>query len=371
MGLWDRLTSELVDIVEWLDDNREVMVHRYDRRNNEIKYGAKLIVREGQAAVVIKEGRAQIHVSKETFEAGDIFPPGTYTLDTNNLPILSTLQGWKYGFESPFKAEVYFINTTRFTNQKWGTSNPIMLRDPEFGPVRLRAFGSYSLRVAQPLQFLREVVGASGHFTTEDIANELRNLLLTQFTDCLGESKIPVLDLASNYDDLGKFVVQRIQADFGAYGLELANFLVNSISLPPEVSTALDKRSSMGILGNLQQYTQYQAAQALEKAGNAPGGALNDAMALGAGLAMAQQAQQTFNQSMPPPLPTLAYHVAIRGQNAGPFDMNALQQQVRAGTLARDTLVWKTGMADWIAAGHVAELAELFAAVPPPLPPGA
>jgi len=373
VGFWDAFTSQFIDIIEWIDDDRNVIVHRYDRKNNEIKYGAKLIVREGQSAVFINEGQAQIHVSKQTFEAGDSFPPGTYTLTTQNLPILSTLKGWKYGFESPFKAEVYFISTTRFTDQKWGTPNPIMLRDPEFGPVRLRAFGAYSLRVKDAMTFLREIVGTTGRFTTEDIAAQLRHLIITQFTDCLGESKIPVLDLAANYEELGKFVTQRIGPEFGEYGLELDKFLVSNISLPPAVTEALDKRSSMGILGDLNRYAQYQAAEAIEKAAANPGMA-SDGFAMGAGLAMGQQMQNAFNaphasSAPPPPPPQVLFHVAQNGQTIGPYDLGTLQQQVRSGTLTRASLVWKQGMAGWMPAGEVAELGGLFAAIPPPLPP--
>jgi membrane protease subunit (stomatin/prohibitin family) len=154
MGLWDKLRGELIDIIEWLDPSNDTMVYRFERRGNEIKYGAKLTVREGQAAVFVNEG-----------QIADVFPPGMYTLETSNLPIVSTLQGWKYGFESPFKAEVYFCSTRRFTDLKWGTKNPVMLRDPEFGPIRLRAFGAYAMRVSDPGTFIKEIVGTDGHFT--------------------------------------------------------------------------------------------------------------------------------------------------------------------------------------------------------------
>lgn len=377
MGLWDMLSSQLIDIIEWMDDDRDVIVHRFDRKDNEIKNGAKLIVREGQEAVFIKAGQSQIHVSKDTFEAGDKFPPGTHTLSTDNLPVLSTLNGWKYGFSSPFKAEVYFVSTTRFTDQKWGTPNPIMLRDPEFGPVRLRAFGAYSLRVSDSIKFLREIVGTTGRFTTEDIGAQLRNLIITQFTDCLGECKIPVLDLAANYDELGKFVAERIGPDFADYGLELNKFLVSNISLPPAVSEALDKRSSMGILGDLNRYTQFQAAEAMEKAAANPGGGAGEGFAMGAGLAMAQQMQNAFNQpaqassAPPPPPPQAVFHVAVNGQTTGPFDMSALHQQAQSGQLTRASMVWKQGMAGWTQAGDVAELSSLFAMMPPPPPPAA
>ncbi len=387
MGFWDSLKGEFIDIIEWLDDSRDTMVYRFPRHDNEIKYGAKLVVREGQVAIFLNEGRIS-QPKPETwnvmdFKQGDVFEPGTYTLETKNLPILSTLQGWKYGFDSPFKAEVYFVNTRTFTNQKWGTPNPIMLRDPEFGPVRLRAFGTYTLKIKDPVRFLREIVGTDGHFTTDGITDELRNMIITRFTDVLGESKIPVLDLAANHDELGEFVANRIRPEFLEYGLELGKFYVSNVSLPPAVQEAMDKRSSMGVLGDLSKYAQYQAAEAMTKAAENPSGMAGAGMAMGAGFGMAEQMRQAFNQPQqqapnpgggggaPPPLPQqAAFHVAINGQASGPHDMNALQQMAQGGQLTRDTLVWKQGMAQWTAASQVPELNNLFGAVPPPLPPG-
>ena len=366
MGLWDSIKGELIDIIEWTDDSPDTLVYRFERHDNEIKHGAKLVVREGQQAVFINEGKL-----------ADVFPPGTYTLTTQNLPILSTLKGWKYGFDSPFKAEVYFVSTRQYTDQKWGTKNPIMLRDPEFGPVRLRAFGTYAVRVTDPAQFLREVVGTSGHFTTDGITSQLRNLIVSRFTDVLGESKLAVLDLAANYDELGDFIRERIKPDFDQYGMDLTSLLVENISLPPAVEEALDKRSSMGVIGNLGAYTQYQAAQAMEKAAENPGGTAGGGMGMGMGFAMANQMGQAMAQQHnvgggPPPIPQQnSYHVAVGGQQQGPYDMQTLQQQAQQGTLTRDTLVWKQGMAQWTKAGEVSELQSIFGAVPPPLPPDA
>ncbi len=378
MGLFDFIRGELIDIIQWLDDSSDTMVYRFERKDNEIKYGAKLVVREGQVAVFVNEGEAQRHVDQVLFEPADAFEPGTYTLETKNVPILSKLKGWKYGFESPFKAEVYFFNTTRFTNQKWGTPNPIMLRDPEFGPVRLRAFGTYSLKIKDAPKFLKEIVGTKGRFQIDGIADQLRSNIVTRFTDVLGENRIPVLDLAANYDELGKFVMSRIGGEFEEYGLQLTQLLINNISLPPAVEEALDKRSSMGIIGNLGQYAQYQAAEAMTKAAENPNGMAGAGVGMGAGFAMAEQMRTMFNQPTPqaappvapPPLPTaVSYHVAQGGQTGGPFDLNALRLQVQNGQLQRDTLVWKQGMAQWTAAAQVPDLAPLFAALPPPLPP--
>jgi membrane protease subunit (stomatin/prohibitin family) len=377
MTLWKKLTGEFIDIIEWPDDSGETLIYRFPRHANEIKYGAQLIVREGQMAIFINEGRLE-QPRPQTwnvmeFEGGaDVFTPGRYVLETKNLPILSTLQGWKHGFSSPFKAEVYFIKSTRFLDQKWGTPNPIMLRDAEFGPIRLRAFGSYSLKILDPVRFLREVSGAGAKFTLADIGGQLRSLIITRFTDVLGESRIPALDLAANYDELGHFVTTRIGPDFKEYGLELTQLLVTNISLPEAVQEAMDKRTSMGVLGNLAQYTQYQAAEALGKAAEQPGGLAAAGMGMGAGMAMGAHMQQAFAappSAAPPPLPQAdLFHVAINGQAQGPYDKTALQSMIQNGTLTRDTLVWKQGMAEWLAAAQTPELAALFSA-PPPLPP--
>jgi membrane protease subunit (stomatin/prohibitin family) len=287
-----------------------------------------------------------------------VFQPGRYQLTTQNMPVLTTIMGWKYGFNSPFKVDIYFVNTKNFTDQKWGTKNPIMLRDAEFGPVRLRAFGTYALKVTDAGKFIKEIAGTQAHFTTEEVADQLRNLIITRFTDAIGESKIPALDLAANYDELSKFITGKIEPEFNEYGLSVTKFLVENISLPPEVEAALDKRSSMGILGNMNQYAQFQAANAMEAAAKNPGGA-NPGIELGMGMAMAQQMGQMMNQqnqqqnnSMPPPMPGAAqYFIAVNGQQHGPYTPQVIQQMIAQGSFTRDTLVWKQGMAGWLKAG--------------------
>lgn len=372
MGLFDKLRGELIDIIEWTDSSNDTLVHRFERYQNEIKMGARLTVREGQAAVFIDKGKI-----------ADVFEPGMYTLQTDNMPILSTLKGWAHGFNSPFKAEVYFVSTRRFTDLKWGTKHPITLRDAEFGPVRLRAFGTYVIRVTGPGVFIREIVGTDGHFTTDEITDQLRNLIVSRFADVTGESKIPVLDLAANYDELGEFVTTKIKEDFGNYGLELTKMLVENISLPPAVEEALDKRTSMGVLGDLHKYTQFQAANAMEDAAKNPSGMAGGGMSMGMGFAMANQMGQAMGNQPnaaqspapsqpagPPPLPqSVAFYVALGGKQAGPFDAAALKQHVQSGQLTPQTLVWKQGMANWTAAEQVDELKSLFGAAPPPLPP--
>lgn len=369
MDIWKKLTGELIDIVEWLDESGDTLVYRFQRHQNEIKNGAKLTVRESQCAVFVNEG-----------QIADLFKPGMYTLDTQNLPILATLRGWKYGFNSPFKAEVYFVSTRQFTNLKWGTQNPIMLRDPEFGPIRLRAHGTFVIKVTDPAAVVREVAGTNARFTVDGITDQLRNLIVSKFADVLGESKVAALDLASNYDELGKFITDRVKPHFAPFGIDVTQLLVENISLPPEVEAALDKRSSMGIIGNLHAYTQFQTANAIGDAAKNPGGIAGVGAGLGAGMAMAQQmagAMQAPAQpmgspagAMPPPLPSAAaFFVAFNGQQAGPFEMTALAEHARAGQLTRETLVWKQGMAAWVGAGQVPELASVFGAAPPPLPP--
>jgi membrane protease subunit (stomatin/prohibitin family) len=367
MDIWRKLAGELVDIVEWIDspasNPANTLVYRFERYQNEIKNGAKLVVREGQIAVFVNEGTI-----------ADVFAPGTYTLDTKNLPILATLKGWKYGFNSPFKAEVYFVSTRQFTNLKWGTTNPIMRRDSEFGPVRLRAFGTYSIKCIDPSTLTKEIVGTSGKFTIDGIQEQLRNLIVSKFSDILGESAIPMLDLAGNLNELGTFLAGEVTPTFTTYGLAVPSVLVENISLPPEVEQALDKRSSMGVIGNLSAYSQYQAAEAMRDAAQNPGGgAASAGVGFGAGMVMAQQMGQAMSGAMqgaPPPIPAPEmFFVAMGQQQTGPFDLQTLTTKAKNGELTRETLVWKQGMAQWTSAGTVSELKAVFASVPPPIPP--
>jgi membrane protease subunit (stomatin/prohibitin family) len=381
MGIWDKLRGELIDIVEWIDDTHDTMVWRYPRADNEIKNGAQLIVRESQVAAFVNEGTL-----------ADLFLwPGTFTLNTQNLPILGKLKGWKYGFESPFKAEVYFVSTKTFTGHKWGTKNPIMLRDPEFGPIRLRAFGTFAIKVADPATFLKQIVGTNARFAVSDIGEQLRDMVVARFADVLGESKIAALDLASNQDELGKFITTRIKDDFAALGLEVVRLWVENISLPPEVEQALDKRTSMGIVGDLGKYAQFQAANAMEKAAENPGGAGAAGIGMGMGFGMANQMGQmmagasqpqqqqpatsaTSGGGGPPPIPpqqaTAEWYAAYGGQQSGPLSVSVLSDDARAGKLTRDTLVWRKGMGQWTKAGEVQELSDLISEFPPPLPQG-
>jgi len=375
MGIFSKLMNEFIDIIEWVDSGTETIVWKFPRYQNEIKMGAKLTVRESQVAVFMNEG-----------VIADVYTPGMYTLTTENMPIMTTLHGWKYGFNSPFKADVYFVSTHQFVNQKWGTKNPVMLRDAEFGPVRLRAFGSYAFRVKDAGQFIKEVAATNPDFTVDDINEQMRNIAVSRGMDIIAASKIGVLDLAANYDNVSTMITEKIQPEFNELGLTLTKFLIENISLPPEVEEVMDKRSSMGIVGNLGAYAQFQAANSMEKAAENPNGGLAGAgMGIGMGAGLAGQMGNIFQQNQfnpnqgapapaaaPPPLPSAPkYFVSVDGKQAGPFDAATLSQMALAGTLTRQSLVWVAGMPAWAAADSVTELAVLFNNVPPPLAPNA
>jgi membrane protease subunit (stomatin/prohibitin family) len=270
--------NQFIEVIEWLDNTGDTMVYRFPVAGQEIKNGAQLIVRESQAAVFVFEG-----------QVADVFTPGKYEIDGGNTPILSKLGAWKYGFNSPFKSEVYFVNTKQFTDMKWGTSNPVMLRDADFGIVRLRAFGAYSLRVQDPSNFIKEIAGTNAHFSTEDIDGQLKRAIVTEFSDALGELKMPALDLAAQYKEIGESIRTKINEDFNSWGLEVTKFFVENVSLPPEVEAAMDKRASMGALGDVQRYTQFQAADALRDAAQNEGGGAGIGAGLGAGFAVGNQ----------------------------------------------------------------------------------
>jgi len=279
----DAAMNQFIEVIEWLDDSQDTLVYRFPVMGQEIKNGAQLIVRESQAAVFVFEG-----------QVADVFTPGRYTIDGGNTPILSKLGAWKYGFNSPMKSEVYFVNTKQFTNMKWGTSNPIMLRDNDFGIVRLRAFGAYSLRIADPAGFIKEIAGTNAQFQTEDIDTQLKRSIVTEFSDALGELKIPALDLAAQYKEIGETIRAKINEDFSSWGLEVTKFYVENISLPPEVEEAMDKRASMGALGNVQTYAQFQAADAMRDAAQNEGGGAGLGAGLGAGFAVGNQMANAF-----------------------------------------------------------------------------
>ena len=336
MGLFDFIFGEFIDVIEWTDDTQNTMVYRFPRYGNEIKYGAKLIVRESQQAIFVNEG-----------EIADILGPGTYELETKNLPLLTKLQHWDHGFNSPFKAEVYFINTKRFINLKWGTKNPVMLRDPEFGMVRLRAFGTYAIRITDPATFMREIVGTDNLFSTQEITEQLTNIIVSKFATVMGDQEIAALDLAKNYEKLGTFITAKISPFFEEYGLSLTNIFVENISLPEAVEKALDKRTSREITGDLDKHIKYETGNAL---GNENGGGAADMIGMGAGLAMASKMANSLNgMATPPPIPVTQEHyfIAINNKSHGPYDMARVKALVDDGTIIGDTLVWTEGMPQW------------------------
>jgi membrane protease subunit (stomatin/prohibitin family) len=360
MGLLDALRGELVDIVEWVDDTGRTLVWRFPRYQNAIKNGAQLVVRPGQVAVFVDRG-----------QIADVFQPGMHQLATANLPLLSTLQGWKYGFESPFKCEVYFVSTRQVTDLKWGTPNPVMLRDADFGPIRLRAFGTYALKAADPKALLTGLVGTDGVFEADEVGELLRSLIASAFAQLVGESHIAALDLAANTASLSEQLRKRVQERIDdEYGLELPQCLIVNVSLPPEVEKALDTRSSIGVMGDLQKFQQYQLGQAMLASAQNPAGGLGAAGAgLGLGVAMLGQVGQAVAPPSAPPPPPAAWHVAVHGQTQGPFDGPGLAAAVARGQLTAATLVWSAGLPGWTPAGQVPALAGLFAAPPPPPPP--
>lgn len=389
MGILDFLSGQFIDVIHWTDDTSDTMVWRFEREGHEIKYGAKLTVREGQSAVFVHEG-----------QLADVFTPGLYMLETNNMPVMTSLNHWDHGFRSPFKSEIYFVNTTRFGDLKWGTKNPIMARDPEFGPVRLRAFGTYSIRVVDPARFLTEIVGTDGEFTMDEISFQIRNIIVQQVSRVLAGSGIPVLDMAANTADLGKLVAAEIAATVAEYGIAIPELYIENISLPPAVEEAMDQRTKMGIVGDLGRYTQFKAAEAMEAAASTPNSGMGAGLGMGMGMAMAQQmgqalqggapqaagqasgpwgahtapaATQSAPQAAPvaPPPPPVehVWHIAENGQTTGPFSKARLGRMASEGTLGRDTLVWTPGQDGWKRAGDVIELAQLFTILPPPPPP--
>jgi len=286
MSLFNFIKGELLEIIEFTDDSRDTLSWRFPDEDKAIKNGAQLIVRESQAAQMVYLG-----------QYGDSFGPGKHTLTTDNIPVLTRLKGWKYGFQSPFKADVYFVTTRLFTGNKWGTANPIMMRDADFGAVRLRAFGTYDFRVVDVPVFLREVAGTDHHFRLDEFADTMRSRIVSVFSDALASAGVPALDAAARYIELGEALLPLINPQTVAkYGLEITSFLVENISVPPEVEAAIDKRSSMSAIGNLNDYVKFQMAESMTKGGDGSGGAALPAqMAMGFGLAqeMIKQMQGT------------------------------------------------------------------------------
>jgi excisionase family DNA binding protein len=302
----DFIKGELIEIIDWTDDSRDTLSYRWPDDDKEIKNSAQLIVRESQIAQFVYVG-----------QFGDTFPPGKYTLTTENIPVLTTLKGWKYGFNTPFKADVYYVTTRLFTGNKWGTSNPVMMRDNDFGIVRVRAFGTFDFKIVEPKLFLKEVAGSDQHFRLDEFADTMRSRVISLFSEALAQAKIPVLDVAARYSEVGGALLPLINPVTTAkYGIEFTSFVIENVSVPPEVEAAIDKRSSMAAVGNLNDYVKYQMAQGMGSGQGGGAGGFASEMAVGMAMAQQMMAQQggilgsqmtppaVAPPSVPPPLPS-------------------------------------------------------------------
>ncbi len=330
MGLMDYLKTQFLEIIEWQDDSRDTISFRYPDQDREIKNGAQLIVRESQTAQFIYLG-----------QFGDTFGPGKHPLTTDNIPILATLKGWKYGLHSPFKADLYYVNTRLFTGNKWGTANPIMMRDPDFGIVRARAYGTFEFKVVDVRTFLKEVAGTDDHFRLDEFADTMRSRIVSVFTDALASAKVPVLDVASRYLELGEALLPIINPVVTSkYGIEIGSFIVENVSLPAEVEQAIDKRSSMAAVGNLNDYVKFQLAESMTKGGGEAGGMAGTAAGLGAGLAMGQQMMAAMGaaQTTPTAAPTGAVPPPIPGAGGIPELLRATEVAKALGVSEADVL---------------------------------
>jgi len=364
MGIFDKLRNEFVDIIEWPDQDTETLVWKFPRYQDEIKMNAQLTVREGQQAVFINEGKL-----------ADVFQPGMYTLQTENMPIMATLRGWKYGFNSPFKADVFFVSTRQALDQRWGTKNAITISDDRFGMIEMRAFGTYAFRVVDGGKFIKEVTGMDRTYTAEEIGGQLKSIIATRFTTAAASGNIPIEQFASNLESLSGTIMEKLNADFDNYGLKITNFLVENVSMPDDIKKEIFEYSRLNKV-DMQRLAQFKSAKSIEIAA-ANEGTAGLGAGLGAGMgvgnmmasAMAQSsAPQAQAMDAPPPLPaSVQYFTGVDGKQAGPFDAAQIAQMIASGALKRDTLMWKAGMPAWAAAESMTELNALFANTPPPL----
>jgi excisionase family DNA binding protein len=344
MSILNFIKGQLLEIIEWTDDSRDTLSYRYPDEDKEIKNGAQLIVRESQRVQFVAAGKY-----------ADTFGPGKHTLATANIPVLSTIMGWKYGFESPFKCDVYFVNTRLFTGNKWGTSNPVMMRDKDFGVVRLRAFGTYDFRIVDVPTFLREVAGTDQNFRLDEFADTMRSRIVSVFTDALATANVPALDVASRYTEMGDALLPIINpAVVTKYGIEITSFLLENVSVPPEVEQAIDKRSSMGVIGNLNDYVKYQMGQAMGAGGDAGSAATMPAQ-MAVGFAMAQEmakgmnAQNTPAPATPAPMPGAVTGLDVLTPEQAAQALGVSVEDVMASIAAGDLKARKIGNATRIA----------------------
>ncbi|PZP51929.1 MAG: antifreeze protein [Pseudopedobacter saltans] len=365
MGLFDKLRNEFVDIIEWQDNTGDTLVWKFPRYHNEIKMGAKLTVRESQQAVFMNEGKI-----------ADVFQPGMYTLETQNLPILSTIKGFEYGFNSPFKADVFFVSTKQFVDQRWGTRNAITVNDERFGMIELRAFGTFAFRVEDGGKFIKEIAGTNSDFSTEEINGQLRSLIVNKFTNAIGNGAITIDQMAANIEELSSVCQEKLNEDFTSFGLKITKFLLENVSMPDDIKQEIFEYSRLNKI-DLQKLSQMKAAKSIETAAANPGvGGMG--VGMGVGVGVGNIVANTMNAAVngqsapvntPPPIPqSIQYFVANDGKQTGPFDLTQLAQLAQTGSLKKETLVWKTGMTNWGNASEVDELSSLFNTVPPPLP---
>ncbi|MFC4221565.1 SPFH domain-containing protein [Flagellimonas marina] len=368
----EKLSNEFIDIVEWLDYTDDTIAHRFERYQNEIKNGAKLIVREGQTAVFINEG-----------QLADVFKPGTYDLTTQNLPILATLKGWKYGFNSPFKAEVYFVNTHLFTDEKWGTKSPITLSDDRFGLVEIRAFGTYAFKISDAGKFIIDIVGTDSNFTNFEINEHLKSLIATRFTNTVGQANLPIELYAANTTELSDTCREVMAPEFQSVGISLEKFYIENVSMPEDLKKEIFEYSRIDKL-DLDKLTKFKTAKAIEAAAQNEGGTAGAGMGMGMGFVLAQQMGGMMNPQSgggtvqgqpaaaqtPPPMPApTQYFYAVNGTQHGPVSFEQLQALFAGRTVNRDSLVWKQGMAAWTPLKEVDELKSFLGGnTPPPLP---
>lgn len=285
MGLFDFVSNEFIEVIDWVENDQNVVVHKFPDKGNNIKMGAQLTVREAQIAIFVNEGKI-----------ADIFGPGRHELTTENMPIMTTLRGWKYGLKSPFKVDIYFVSTKQFSNLKWGTPNPVMVRDPEFKQVRIKAFGTYFIRIKDASLFFKEFAGTAPELNIGEVEEKLRDIVSPKFAESLAEANVAVLDLVSKYTEIGDIIKPFLQTDLEPFGIELTKFQITSTTLPPEVEAFYDKMTTMNMIGDMGKFTQFQTATSIEKAAENEGGGAGAGVGIGAGFAMGNLMNQNMNQ---------------------------------------------------------------------------
>ena len=360
MGLFDKLSHEFIDIIEWTDNTTDTIVWKFPRYQNEIKMGAKLTVRESQQAVFMNEGAI-----------ADVYQPGMYELQTQNMPVMATLRGWKYGFNSPFKADVFFVSTRQFIDQKWGTKNAITLSDERFGMVELRAFGTFAYRVVDGGKFIKEIAGTEGTYSTDEIDGQLRSMIVTKFSNSVGQGNLTIDKFASNLEELSQICSDKLNEDFEAYGLKITKFLVENVSMPDDLKKQIFDYSRLNKI-DMQKFAQFKTAESIETAAANPGGNAGLGVGFGVGMGMGNMVTNAFSNQInipPPPPSALQFFIAVNGQQTGPFSPEQMAQMAQLGNLKRDSLVWKAGMPSLAQASTLTELSNAFSIVPPPPPP--